>query len=78
MLGHPFWLSLLLAGVEVISGSDSALIFSLPIVMDAVTCNGTETTLGDSMYRGSNNLRSCSHSEDVRIRCPLGELIICV
>ena len=70
---NHFELSLLATGVQTISGSGLSPIFTLPIVMDAVSCNGAETSLGDCTYRDSNSLRSCSHSEDIRIRCPLCE-----
>ena len=50
---------------------------SLPIVMDAVSCDGTESSLGDCAYRGSNDLQECSHIEDAGVNCSLGKKVTC-
>ena len=60
------------AGSRAVRGGTFSPNPSLPIVMDAVTCNGEEASLGDCLYRGSEDLRSCSHDEDAGVRCPLG------
>ena len=46
---------------------------SLPIVMGAVSCIGTESTLGDCTYHGSNDLLACAHSKDAGVNCSFGE-----
>ena len=48
---------------------------SLPIVMDAVNCNGTEDFLGGCKYHGSNDVRACSHNKDAGVICSLGETV---
>lgn len=50
---------------------------TLPIVMDAVSCNGAEYSLGDCTYRTSNDIRACSHSEDAGVICSLGKTVTC-
>ena len=60
------------AGSHAVHGRTFSSNPSLPIVMDAVTCNGEEASLGDCIYRGSEDLRSCTHAEDAGVRCPLG------
>ena len=46
---------------------------NLSIVMDRVTCNGEESSIGDCDYLGSNDLRQCTHNEDAGVRCSLGK-----
>ena len=60
------------AGARALAGTAFTPIYSLPIVMDSVSCSGTESSLGDCTYLDSNNLRFCSHREDARVHCPLG------
>ena len=40
-----------------------------PILLDNVTCTGSELTLANCEHLGFNNTRSCSHSEDAGVRC---------
>ena len=40
-----------------------------PIWLDNVVCTGTESTLANCGHLGFNVTRSCSHSEDVGVRC---------
>ena len=40
-----------------------------PIWLDSVTCNGSESTLASCGHLGVGVTRSCSHSEDVGVRC---------
>ena len=40
-----------------------------PIFLDGVTCNGSELTMNSCGHLGVNVTRSCSHSEDVGVRC---------
>ena len=40
-----------------------------PILLDNVTCTGSEVTLANCEHLGFNNTRSCSHSEDAGVRC---------
>ena len=60
---------------QAVNGGEFPANPSLPIAMDSVRCNGEETSLGDCVYRGSNNLRSCSHMKDAGIRCSLGNTL---
>ena len=40
-----------------------------PIWLDSVICTGTESKLASCGHLGFNVTRSCSHSEDVGVRC---------
>ena len=40
-----------------------------PILLDGVTCTGSETTLSNCSHLGVGVTRSCSHSEDAGVRC---------
>ena len=40
-----------------------------PIWLDNVQCTGSELTLASCSHLGFNVTRSCSHSEDVGVRC---------
>ena len=40
-----------------------------PIWLDSVRCTGSESTLASCGHLGINVTRSCSHSEDVGVRC---------
>ena len=40
-----------------------------PILLDDVTCTGFELTLASCSHLGIGITRSCSHSEDVGVRC---------
>ena len=40
-----------------------------PIWLDNVVCTGTESMLASCGHLGFNVTRSCSHSEDVGVRC---------
>ena len=43
-----------------------------PIWLDNILCTGTESTLASCGHLGVNITRSCSHSEDVGVRCYKG------
>jgi hypothetical protein len=43
--------------------------YSLPIIMDAVSCYGTEQGLSSCAYQNVKNIRSCNHGEDAGVRC---------
>ena len=40
-----------------------------PILLDDVTCTGSELTLANCEHFGFNKTRSCSHSEDAGVSC---------
>ena len=40
-----------------------------PILLDSVTCTGTESTLASCGHLGVNITRSCNHSKDAGVRC---------
>jgi len=40
-----------------------------PILLDSVTCSGSESTLASCGHLGVGITRSCSHSEDAGVRC---------
>ena len=40
-----------------------------PILLNSVTCSGSESTLASCGHLGVNVTRSCSHSEDAGVRC---------
>ena len=40
-----------------------------PILLDSVTCSGSESTLASCGHLGVGVTRSCSHSEDAGVRC---------
>ena len=40
-----------------------------PILLDNVTCTGSESTLANCGHLGLGIIRSCSHSEDAGVRC---------
>ena len=40
-----------------------------PILLDNVTCTGSESTLANCDHLGVGVTRSCSHSEDAGVRC---------
>jgi len=40
-----------------------------PILLDSVTCSGSESTLASCGHFGVGVTRSCSHSEDAGVRC---------
>ena len=40
-----------------------------PILLDNVTCTGSESTLANCGHLGVGITRSCSHSEDASVRC---------
>ena len=40
-----------------------------PIILDNVTCTGSESTLANCGHLGVGVNRSCSHSEDASVRC---------
>ena len=40
-----------------------------PILLDNVTCTGSESTLANCGHLGVGVTRSCSHSEDASVRC---------
>ena len=63
--------SSLYIGATTLDGASSTPTFSLPIVMDEVSCGGTESRLSQCRYRNITGLTHCSHREDTRIRCPL-------
>ena len=39
------------------------------VILDDVTCTGSETTLVKCGHLGVGNTRSCSHSKDAGVRC---------
>ena len=41
------------------------------ILLDDVTCTGSELTLASCSHLGIGVTRSCSHSEDAGVRCSL-------
>ena len=40
-----------------------------PILLDSVTCTGSESTLADCGHLGVGVTRFCSHREDAGVRC---------
>ena len=40
-----------------------------PILLDNVTCTGSESTLASCSHLGLNIIRSCNHNEDAGARC---------
>ena len=40
-----------------------------PILLDSVTCSGSESTLASCGHLGVGVTRSCSHREDAGVRC---------
>jgi len=40
-----------------------------PILLDSVTCSGSESTLASCGHLGVGITRSCSHNEDAGVRC---------
>ena len=40
-----------------------------PILLDSVSCTGSETTLASCRHLGVGVTRSCTHSEDAGVRC---------
>jgi len=40
-----------------------------PILLDSVTCSGSESTLASCGHLGVNITRSCSHNEDAGVMC---------
>ena len=40
-----------------------------PILLDNVVCTGSETTLTSCSHLGFKIIRSCSHYEDIGVRC---------
>ena len=53
-----------------------------PIILDNVTCTGSESTLANCGHHGVGITRSCSHSEDAAVICIIApgymHIIICV
>ena len=47
------------------------------ILLDSVSCTGSETILARCGHLGINNTKSCSHAEDAGVRCsrPQGNCI---
>ena len=43
-----------------------------PILLDNVTCIGSESTLANCGHLGIGITRSCSHSNDAGVRCSIG------
>ncbi|CAI8037191.1 Phosphatidylinositol phosphatase PTPRQ [Geodia barretti] len=64
-LGYPA------LGASAIGGQSFTPNFSLPILMDGLSCGSSERNLTECRHRGAANLGACSHREDARIRCPL-------
>ena len=48
-----------------------------PIWLDNVVCTGSETTLARCSHLGINITRSCSHYEDIGLRCYGNQGIVC-
>ena len=44
-----------------------------PILLDSVTCSGSETILAGCAHFGVGITRSCSHSDDAGVRCSGGQ-----
>lgn len=65
------WIIKLITGARAISGTSFTANFSLPILMDGVSCFSTERNLTECRHRNAARLRECSHTEDARIRCSL-------
>ena len=42
-----------------------------PILLDSVSCTGSESTLASCRHLGIGVTRSCTHSEDAGVRCSL-------
>ena len=40
-----------------------------PILLDSVSCNGSEPILARCGHLGINNIKSCSHAEDAGVKC---------
>ena len=40
-----------------------------PILLDDVTCTGSEATLSNCGHLGVDSTRNCDHSEDAGVRC---------
>ena len=40
-----------------------------PILLDSVSCNGSELILAQCVHLGISVTRSCSHAEDAGVRC---------
>ena len=40
-----------------------------PILLDQVSCNGSEVILAQCGHLGINVVQSCSHAEDAGVRC---------
>ena len=49
-----------------------------PILLDNVTCAGSESTLANCGHLGVGATRSCSHSEDAGVRCNYPPGYICI
>ena len=48
-----------------------------PIILDNVTCTGSESTLANCGHLGVGVTRSCNHSEDAAVRCIFAPGYIC-
>ena len=40
-----------------------------PILLVALSCDGTESSVQDCTSGGSSSLQSCTHNHDVGVRC---------
>ena len=48
---------------------------NLPILLDDVSCNGSESTLTSCAYNSST--ADCSHAEDAGVKCQYGTRVKC-
>ena len=49
-----------------------------PILLDSVTCIGSESTLASCGHLGVGVIRSCTHLEDAGVRCSPTGYTVCV
>ena len=68
-------ISCLITGARALRGTSFTANFSLPIVMDAVACDSTEEKLTDCSHLNASRIRACSHQEDARVRCTIGNAL---